>query len=237
MSEITTVEKVFEGQAITAYLWEGSPVWVAKQVGAAMGYSGDGERLTDLIRGEWKAEVIEGQDVELLTGERLANFKTATPALRGSSINHLLLLREPGFHLVCLKTEKKIGRRLRRWLAEEVMPSILRTGSYQANPQSAQEIFEAHKPAVLAAMAKRAEEGHVEAAAIYERLGGGTLPKKPTTSGSAVPKEAPKKPPTKKERILELDRTCPGLSYGEIARQIGTNRGVVSKALHRQKVK
>lgn len=100
----------------------------------------------------------------------------------------------------------------------------------QSKPQSAAEIFEAYKPAVLAAMAKRAAEGHTKAAAIYAQLGGVPLHKKPTSSGSSVPKK-----PTKKERIIELDRTNPGLSYGEIARKIGTNRGVVSKALHRNK--
>jgi prophage antirepressor-like protein len=231
MKELTRVEKVFEGQALTAYLWEGSPVWIAKEVGRVMGYSGDGERLTDLIRGEWKSEVIEGKDIELLTGERLANFKTATPALRGSSINHLLLLKEPGFHLVCLKTEKPIGRQLRRWLAEEVIPSLLRTGAYQANPQSAEEVFDAYKPAVMAAMGKLASEGQVEAAKVYVQLKLVTPShqKKPESKPS-VPKEHPKK-----ERVRAIDRETPGLSYREIARRVGVNKSLVSRTLNRKK--
>ena len=183
MNELKTVEKVFEGRTLTAYLWEGAPVWIAKELGRVLGYSGDGERLTDLLRREWKEEVIDGQDAELLAGERLATFKAATPTLRGSSINHLLLLKESGFHLVCLKTDKPVGRRLRRWLAEEVMPLLVRTGSYQAKLQSTKEVpdslkgpsakkvFEEYKPLVLAAMGKKAAGGNLEAAHMYLSLG------------------------------------------------------------------
>lgn len=193
MNELKAVEKVFEGRTLTAYLWEGAPVWIAKELGRVLGYSGDGERLTDLLRREWKEEVIDGQDAELLAGERLATFKAATPALRGSSINHLLLLKESGFHLVCLKTDKPVGRRLRRWLSDEVMPSLVRAGSYQAKPQSvkevpdsnkvpsAKEVFEEYKPLVLAAMGKKAAEGNLEAAHMYLSLGKSSPVAKPTS--------------------------------------------------------
>jgi prophage antirepressor-like protein len=169
MNELKTVEKVFEGRTLTAYLWEGAPVWVAKEVGRVM------------------EELIDGKDIELLESERLEKFKTGmggnTPHQLDSTRRELLLLKESGFHLVCLKTDKLVGRRLRRWLAEEVMPLLVRTGSYQAKLQSTKEVpdllkgpsakkvFEEYKPLVLAAMGKKAAGGNLEAAHMYLSLG------------------------------------------------------------------
>jgi len=159
MKEISKIEKVFEGQFITAYLWEEKPVWIAKELGRVMGYSGEGERLTDSIRGEWKEELIVGQDFELLEGERLALFKNNHPRNPGvvDRTSSLLILKESGFHLVCIKSGKPVGVRLRRWLADEVMPSLLRTGSYQTSTDPLQ------SPALRAAaergLQKAAEKG------------------------------------------------------------------------------
>jgi hypothetical protein len=104
----------------------------------------------------------------------------------------------------------------------------------QSNPQSVAGIFEAYKPAVLAAMGKRASEGNVEAASIYIKLARVSHHKKPT-SEAPPPKEptAPKKP-SKREQILELDLASPGLSYEEIVRRVGTSRGHVSGVLRRK---
>jgi len=162
MNELTRIEKVFEGQSITAYLWEDKPVWIAKELGRVMGYSGEGERLTDSIRGEWKEELIVGQDFELLEGERLALFKNNHPRNPGvvDRTSSLLILKEPGFHLVCIKSGKPIGIRLRRWLAEEVLPSLVRTGSYQSRPRTWEEELYALRPSALIGLKKAAERGH-----------------------------------------------------------------------------
>jgi Winged helix-turn-helix DNA-binding len=100
----------------------------------------------------------------------------------------------------------------------------------QSNPQSVAGIFEAHKPAVLAAMAKRAEEGNVEAASIYMKLARVSHHKKPTSPAPSVPKEHPKK-----EMIRAIDRETPGLSYREIARRVGVDKSLVSRTLQRKK--
>jgi len=77
----TYVENVFEGQAITAYLWEDKPVWIAKELGRVMGYSEEGRGLVETFRKDWKEELIEGTDFEVLEGERLSTFKTSLPNL------------------------------------------------------------------------------------------------------------------------------------------------------------
>jgi len=163
MNGLMRIEKVFEGQAIAAYLWEEKPVWIAKELGRVMGYSEDGKGLLRNIQ-EWKEELIEGTDLELLEGERLAKFRDglgrispqATPDVSPFAPS-LLILKESGFHLVCIKSGKPVGIRLRRWLADEVMPSLLRSGSYQTSTDPLQ------SPALRAAaergLQKAAEKG------------------------------------------------------------------------------
>jgi prophage antirepressor-like protein len=43
----------------------------------------------------------------------------------------LLVLFESGLHIACLKTTKPLGRKLRRFLATEVLPQLARTGEYR----------------------------------------------------------------------------------------------------------
>lgn len=222
MNELTRVNKVFEGEALAAYLWEEQPVWVAKEVGRLMGYGEDGKGLLRSIQ-DWKEEMISGVDFEVLEGERLAKFKATRGEVLPESDRSpsLLILKESGFHAVCLKTDKPIGVRLRRWLATEVMPSLIRTGSYQSKPQSIKEIFQAHKPAVLLAMALKASEGDIEAAQIYLKLGRPSHHKKPTSEPN-LPKAA--RTDTKTAQIEAL--LLSGLSRKDIS-----GRGFATKAL------
>lgn len=157
MSELTRFEKVFEGSPITAYLWEDKPVWVAKELGRVMGYGEEGKGLLRSIQ-DWKEQMIAGVDFEVLEGEQLAKFKATRGELLPESDRSpsLLILKESGFHLVCLKTDKPIGVRLRRWLAEEVMPSLVRTGSYPSKAQTLEDL----RPAAMLGLQKAAEKGH-----------------------------------------------------------------------------
>ena len=48
----------------------------------------------------------------------------------------LILLSRSGLNLVATKTEKPIGKALRRWLSREVLPEIQDTGCYNVVPKS-----------------------------------------------------------------------------------------------------
>jgi len=65
-----------------------------------------------------------------LEGEALAAFKgvleQAHEPWASSKARSLTILYESGLHLVCLKTEKPLGKKLRRFLADEVMPRLMR---------------------------------------------------------------------------------------------------------------
>ena len=45
------------------------------------------------------------------------------------------MLFESGLHLVLAKTDQPIGRRLRRFLVDEVLPQIARTGAFQPDAE------------------------------------------------------------------------------------------------------
>jgi prophage antirepressor-like protein len=134
----TTFLHDFEGDVLVTYTWQGRPCWRARQIGERLGYSHEGKRLPNRILGEWGDEFVPGHDYALLTGDDLSAFNAQILA---SGLGHgrigsnkLCLLFEPGVLLVLAKTHLPVGRRLRRFLVDEVLPQIARTGVYQAPP-------------------------------------------------------------------------------------------------------
>lgn len=139
-SKGTALIREFEGHSLTVLWREGRPYWIAREVGAAMGYE-DGSKLVDLIGDEWADEFIEGTDfvrvsgaaaAEILravaTNDSIENAETTNPRNTGNGrgARRVLLLSESGVNLAAIKTRKPAGKRLRRWLASEVLPSIAR---------------------------------------------------------------------------------------------------------------
>ena len=134
MDTFVTLTREFEGQPLTTLTWKGRPAWVARQIGAVLGYAGKGKRLTNKILGEWNAEFLDGLDYAFLEGDELAAFRamtlgTATP-LSPQVRSRLLVLFESGLHLVLLKSRRPVGAKLRRFLADEVLPQLARRGAY-----------------------------------------------------------------------------------------------------------
>ncbi len=134
MNPLIRLDSDFEGKPLTTLTCKGRPSWVARQVGAALGYANAGKRLANKIAGDWADEFIEGHDYLVLRGEDLAAFKELakdSPVAVSSRVNRgLLILFETGLHLVLAKTSKPVGKRLRRFLVDEVMPQLLRDGRY-----------------------------------------------------------------------------------------------------------
>lgn len=126
MSAAMTLTLAFEGHAMRFATFRGRPCVIAKDLGAALGYSEAGFRR---VCANWESEFIEDVDRKVLTGEDLAEFLggldvSAKMAL--SRAPHLTIFFEPGFNMICLKTEKECGVKLRRFFAGEVMPKLMR---------------------------------------------------------------------------------------------------------------
>lgn len=116
----------FEGHALPVYEFRRRKCVIGAQLGAALEYADDGNGLPKLIREKW-SEIVEGRDFDILTGYKLKEFKQilgVTPSEGVTFAPHLMVVYETGVDLVLIKTEKPVGVRLRRLLADKVMPAL-----------------------------------------------------------------------------------------------------------------
>lgn len=136
---ITAIAHTFEGAPLQTLTWDGRPCWVARHIGARLGYSADGGRFVKKV-GDWMAELVEGKDYAYLDGPELSAFKATNHVSVPGGDQHLhkaprvLVLFESGVNLCSLKTSKPLGAKLRRFLADEVIPQLARTGTYSPEP-------------------------------------------------------------------------------------------------------
>ena len=140
MLQITCLTRDFEGEPLPFFTYRGQLATVLKQLGKRLSYARDGERLVNNVMDDWSSEFEEGKHWVRLDGDDLAAFKVMYvlhTAGVSSNTPQLIVLLEPGIHLVLLKTSKPVGVRLRNFLATEVMPALLRTGKYAATPKAA----------------------------------------------------------------------------------------------------
>jgi len=132
-TSIASITNNFEGSPLTTLTYKGRPAWIAREVGAAIGYSHGGKRFATKITGAWASEFIADQDFAIIKGDELVAAKQVlepgTDSVPGRT-SALLLLFETGLQLALIKTNKPIGQRLRRFVATEVMPQIARDGAY-----------------------------------------------------------------------------------------------------------
>lgn len=122
-------ESEFEGQRLTKVHMEGRPYWVAREVGAALGYAGEGRNLVDLVTREWCTEFVEGKHFAVLRGKSLKDFKQLA-GLSGSNTPSIMLLTREGVNLAGIKGDKEKSARLRAFIAEDVLTQIEEHGNY-----------------------------------------------------------------------------------------------------------
>ena len=140
MNALVRHNATFEGRALTTLQIDGRPAWFAREVGEVIGYAHRGKRFASKITGEWSTELLDGHDYRVVTGRELAAFKesifkgTGSVPLGGN--RGLVVLFESGLHLALVKTRKEAGVRLRRFLADKVLPQLVRTGSYMPEEAS-----------------------------------------------------------------------------------------------------
>lgn len=143
-SAITKYSAPFEGREFTTYVFRGRPCAMAISVGDALEYGNGGKELPDVVRAHWSKEMIKGRDFDVLTGQNLRDFKGVLDVTDAASISrapHLMVLYESGVDLVCIKTKKPLGMKLRRFIVDDVLPklrrgeAILPDGASRAEPE------------------------------------------------------------------------------------------------------
>lgn len=129
MSDLKLHMFEFEGRPIHTLTVGGRPAWVAREVGAVLGYTNGGKRLAGKITQDWAEDFVAGKDFAMLVGAELAAVKAqgdvVSPSAKG-----VLILFESGLHMALVKTHMPLGRRLRRFLVDEVLPQLVRGGTY-----------------------------------------------------------------------------------------------------------
>lgn len=129
------------GHEILTIHWHGRECWLAWQLNNVYEYS-EGQ-LVRMIRREWSNEFIQGKHYEILEGENLKNFRACVSAFYApAKAQSLLILFESGLDLIRLKSQKPVGVQLRQKLAEEVLPSLRRTGRYEVTGSYPIEVLE-----------------------------------------------------------------------------------------------
>lgn len=106
----------------------GRPMWLASEVASALGYE-DSLSVAQGVRSRWSDDLIEGRDFVLVKDAELRELKAL--GLVGKNAPSVMFLTESGVDLVALLSRAPQGRALRRWLADEVLPAIRRTGEYR----------------------------------------------------------------------------------------------------------
>ena len=130
-------EYEFEGAPLPVFEVDGKPHWIARQVGAALGYGNGGGDLVRMISRDWTDEFTD-KDRLVLTGKKLKEFKGLVALGEESAPSRaasLMLLSESGVTIATTMSRKPAGTRMRRWLADDVMPQIVRDGHFTPDRQ------------------------------------------------------------------------------------------------------
>lgn len=120
------VPHTFNTTEIIEVEYQGKPVFLAQQVGAALGYA-DPDKLANNIVQKWSDDFEEGRDFLKLTNGRLAEFKAAVncrpdrAAVVDPRTPNLILLTEAGAQLAAILSRTSQGRAFRRWLLDVVL--------------------------------------------------------------------------------------------------------------------
>jgi prophage antirepressor-like protein len=126
MQEIVSYPFYFEDEIVITFVYEGRPCWIAKDIGNILGYARDGGSLIHIIK-DWSRSkndfINKGDDYVILTGEELKQFKDTTRAVSSYSAR-LMLIFKGGLELVCDRQNNSVGRKLKEFLIEEVLPRI-----------------------------------------------------------------------------------------------------------------
>jgi prophage antirepressor-like protein len=130
VDKLQTIVKTFQGRALTTIMYKGRPCWIAREVGAVLGYEQEGRRFVTQVCKEWADEFLPGTDSAVLEEQELRDLKELCTAAVHGFTSSLLVLFESGLYLALAKTSKPAGKALRRFLADEVLPQIARDGSY-----------------------------------------------------------------------------------------------------------
>lgn len=134
-STIDVVPLAFHGRRILDMTFRGRRAWLLSDVETSLEYEPNG--LGSSIRREWAPEFKAGQHYDVVRGDDLRALRCALDVTGFNPVSSkspsITIVYEAGLDLIALKTDKPVGRELRAFLVERVLPQ-LRAGEGLAAP-------------------------------------------------------------------------------------------------------
>ena len=133
----------YENQQFDVLNIEGNPWFIGKQVCNILGYSNTKDALARHVDAEDKKLV----DRSVLTNgvtDTVANHDHSNDAVSGINTK-ITIINESGLYSLILKSQMPSAKKFKRWVTSEVLPSIRKTGKYEAPKAKAQPIDEKYR--------------------------------------------------------------------------------------------
>jgi hypothetical protein len=80
IEEVVKAVRSFDDRRVTTVQYQGKNAWIAREVGAALGYAQAGKRFASRSTGKWSREFVFGKDHAVLTGREAALLQQAVEA-------------------------------------------------------------------------------------------------------------------------------------------------------------
>jgi anti-repressor protein len=139
----------FAGTNIHTFMWNGKPCWIANEIVGLFGYADPSTTIGQCIEAEefeieFEYNILIKEDLK--TFKKLVNQQTKSELVR-QNVNRLIIFYEDGLYGFLQYTNKAIGVKFRKWLRNEVLPSIRKYGFYATdqfleNPDYAIKVFQ-----------------------------------------------------------------------------------------------
>ncbi|MCT4664839.1 MAG: phage antirepressor KilAC domain-containing protein [Flavobacteriales bacterium] len=141
----------FAGTNIHTFMWNGKPCWIANEILSVFDYADSSKTIQQCIQAE---EFEINIEYDVLRGLELKNFKELVNKVTTSEVvtslkyvPQLIIFYEDGLYGFLQYTDKPIGVKFRKWLRNEVLPSIRKYGFYATdqfleNPDYAIKVFQ-----------------------------------------------------------------------------------------------
>lgn len=145
--------KIFESEEfgqLRSVLRDGEPWFVAADVCRVLEIGNPSQALSRLDEDE--------RFTTLISNEGAASGKSS-----------MAFVNEPGLYSLVLGSRKPEAKAFKRWITHEVIPSIRKTGQYQAKPKSALELF-AQSVAAMQEMEKKQQVLEDRQSVVEKRL-------------------------------------------------------------------
>ena len=127
----------FEQHDVSTFVFQGVPYFRATDITSTLGYSSSSQAVRVHVNQDYVKTLVELSSdipVVLYPVENGRNAVTRAPA-KGEGFKSPLYIRDYGVYELIMHSKKPDALRFHRWVVEEVLPEIQRTGKYMREQQ------------------------------------------------------------------------------------------------------